>query len=575
MSAERPIVVANADIAPSSLTLGTATINAGGTTPLELKVTNQGTATAQGIVVTISLAAGGTTSQVANVNLGSLAPYASATVAATLTAPTMSGTSAVTATVTTSSPEADTANNTAVATLEVLGSSTSTATASSQTATIVSSPPAATTTSCDYYAAPNGIGDGLSSSQPFRVSGFWALAAPGKTLCLLDGTYQGAAGMISPGTAAAGVSGTSASPITIKALNEGGVLIDGQGARLPLYLNGNQWWIIEGVNVANSSGDVVAVYGSHNNILRRICAWNAGGGNNHVWQLWNANYNTFEDVCGFGNGRTILTEYSSNGTSIQNKFRRFWARWDGWTGTNCGDPACGGPQGVIQATYLSQNSMLLENVILVWNGANGSYPDQLKFLMVAGRAVNPNDGYPSGLRLLGSLGYGYPGASLQPQNLFFQAENVGRFTLQDVVAIGSFSNALFEGPLLLVGATAPTPGAIVNRVTTVKSSNGRASSFGSAWTVSGFNENPAAAGLTGRNVFDTGTTEASLCYRYNEGTRQTTPLWPWPMDERIKAALAMAGSKSLVGSAGNGYTANTVTSEVVSKVGAIPAGCGG
>jgi len=219
--------------------------------------------------------------------------------------------------------------------------------------------------------------------------------------------------------------------------------------------------------------------------------------------------------------------------------------------------------------------MLLENVILVWNGANGSYPDQLKFLMVAGRAVNPNDGYPSGLRLLGSLGYGYPGASLQPQNLFFQAENVGRFTLQDVVAIGSFSNALFEGPLLLVGATAPTPGAIVNRVTTVKSSNGRASSFGSAWTVSGFNENPAAAGLTGRNVFDTGTTEASLCYRYNEGTRQTTPLWPWPMDERIKAALAMAGSKSLVGSAGNGYTANTVTSEVVSKVGAIPAGCGG
>src|SRR5262249_25191 len=37
MSADRPIVVATADIARSSLTLGTATINAGGTTPLELK----------------------------------------------------------------------------------------------------------------------------------------------------------------------------------------------------------------------------------------------------------------------------------------------------------------------------------------------------------------------------------------------------------------------------------------------------------------------------------------------------------------------------------------------------------
>src|SRR5262249_5545682 len=97
-----------------------------------------------------------------------------------------------------------------------------------------------------------------------------------------------------------------------------------------------------------------------------------------------------------------------------------------------------------------------------------------------------------------------------------------------------------------------------------------ASTVGAGWSVTEFNEGPS---LAERNPYDTETREASLCFRYIDGTRTGTPLWPWPMDDRIKAALEVAGSSALAGSAGPGYAAGTVTSEVASRLGPIPAGC--
>ena len=59
-------------------------------------------------------------------------------------------------------------------------------------------PPASAQSTCDYYASPNGTGNGLSPSTPFQISKFWSVAAPGKTLCLLDGIYTGSSSMIDP-----------------------------------------------------------------------------------------------------------------------------------------------------------------------------------------------------------------------------------------------------------------------------------------------------------------------------------------------------------------------------------------
>jgi hypothetical protein len=78
---------------------------------------------------------------------------------------------------------------------------------------------------------------------------------------------------------------------------------------------------------------------------------------------------------------------------------------------------------------------------------------------------------------------------------------------------------------------------------------------------------------------------ARNCYQYRGGVLQdgtggttATPLWPWPMDDRIKLALARTralglGGSPLAGGAGPGYAANTVTSEIASRYGAIPSQC--
>ena len=128
------------------------------------------------------------------------------------------------------------------------------------------------TVTCSYFASPNGSGNGLSQSSPFMVANFWSVAAPGRTLCLLDGTYTGAASMITPPS---GLNGSSGNPITIMALNDGAVKINGEGVRQPIVFNNNSWWVIQGVDVYNSSNHVVEVWtNANNNIFRRIVAWN-------------------------------------------------------------------------------------------------------------------------------------------------------------------------------------------------------------------------------------------------------------------------------------------------------------
>jgi hypothetical protein len=57
-----------------------------------------------------------------------------------------------------------------------------------------------------------------------------------------------------------------------------------------------------------------------------------------------------------------------------------------------------------------------------------------------------------------------------------------------------------------------------------------------------------------------------LCFRYVNGVKTNVPLWPWPMDERVKDAIALAGSSPLAGD-------GTVTGEVESLLGPIPDQC--
>src|SRR5262249_57211154 len=72
-------------------------------------------------------------------------------------------------------------------------------------------------------------------------------------------------------------------------------------------------------------------------------------------------------------------------------------------------------------------------------------------------------------------------------------------------------------------------------------------------------------------------TGARTCYRYINGVLQdgtggttATPLWPWPMDARIRSALSKSGRNpdAIFGGAGN-----SVTQQMEALFGTIPAQC--
>src|SRR6185436_355519 len=95
-----------------------------------------------------------------------------------------------------------------------------------------------------YRAKPNGTGDGIS--VPMSISSFWGVAKPGDKLLLEDGTYTGQSNMILPPSGLAG--------IIIEAVNDGRVLIDGQGINRTCRLTSNDNFSISGINACRAFG---------------------------------------------------------------------------------------------------------------------------------------------------------------------------------------------------------------------------------------------------------------------------------------------------------------------------------
>ena len=100
------------------------------------------------------------------------------------------------------------------------------------------------------------------------------------------------------------LNGTSSQKITVKALNDGAVRIDGQGVNFPVSLLQNSYFVLEGFDANASAGDVIHTSSSaDNNVVRRVCAWDANtNGNNVVFSVNYGSSNLLEDVCGFGTG---------------------------------------------------------------------------------------------------------------------------------------------------------------------------------------------------------------------------------------------------------------------------------
>lgn len=426
--------------------------------------------------------------------------------------------------------------------------------------------PAAATT---YYASQAGGGNGLTSGTPFQIVNFWSVAKPGDTLLLLNGTYTGANSMIRPPQYMAG---TASQPITVRALNPGQPWINGQGSNIPVVLGDNQWIVLEDFDASNGSEDVVRISHGGNNTLRRICAWDADGNSNSspiVVQY--ATNNLLEDMCGFGIGRKIFHVYESNNTTV----RRAWGEWSDHPWSENG---AGSPKHTFNGGYNSYGA-IWENVIGTWDGyAVGAY------------GVLGSDGFyqaPAGTdfctnyKYLGSIGYLKTGATI-PSDLYgvgFGTRSADCIEFKDSVFDAGTSNRppiygmQFDG-----GAPGlATCGASCDRKFTNTTEIGSASSVI-------YNLNSGADGWTSTNrlvsaTVPTGTTNiwngssssgARVCYRYVDGQPTTTPLWPWPMDARIRQALTRSGRNpdTYFGGTGNG-----LTDLMIQRYGSIPTTC--
>jgi hypothetical protein len=412
-----------------------------------------------------------------------------------------------------------------------------------------------------YYISPtsppgNDQNDGLSETTPLATfNKAWELLYPGDTLILLDGVYRQ---RLNPNKR----NGEAGKPITIRAKNDGKAVIDGDtngdgiGDLVPFHL-GDTWtgesgqnpvgnyFVVEGLVVKNGRYGTISIWG-HNNILRRISAYNAHTDENAavIGLLTNNSNNLVEDCVAAGSGRKMI--YSFGGSN--NTFRRCFAASLEWRGINF-DPGAWPWQDTIEL-YGGANHTIENNIVygMATNGFN--------IQNQSGVAANV-----SGNKILGSMAIGmgmkwdgtsmtwpcpypYGGTYANRQCTQLSGWNgvrKGAGIIDPVV--DTLIQDLFAWGNGGVGITGDSGGSNNRLVRVTAVNNG----IGDPEPAEGAGVN--GYGLEGYSSIEDsfiGDTSyqgggARLQYRYIDGVLKDgsdgTPaqlLWPWPMEERIR-----------------------------------------
>jgi chondroitinase B-like protein len=388
-------------------------------------------------------------------------------------------------------------------------------------------------TSCNYYASPNGTGNGLSPSTPFQISKFWSVATPGKTLCLLNGTYTDGNSLIQVPPSFAG---TASQPITIRALNDGQVLIGGGTAR-PVDLQGS-YGILEGINAHGGDNGTIVFRGQYW-IARRVVAWNnvrltsQGTPNDTTIIGMSGDHNTLEDCGLFGHARIILTVGSGAAYPTYNIVRRCWGRWEERSSSRA--PSVGFVVG-----YGGQSNVIFENNLATRDRKPDSIPVNAESPL---HISNTRDSL-----LVGSIAYTTASSQFDAGGLFtaYAGEEFRgwtlRNTIKDFVAIappnypnfGSLrSFSLYSSPQIAGNNTIINSVGISGQRGSCESQGWNGCTTGIRWGTT-----IAAAIGAGKSIW---TEVPGICKQYVNGQLTNTPLWPWPMNQRIKDALVQSG----------------------------------
>jgi hypothetical protein len=436
------------------------------------------------------------------------------------------------------------------------------------------------------FIANGATGSGTVIGDPMNAQAAIAAAQPGDVLQLADGHYLGAANMIAFPN---GKAGTPTAKITVCAQNDGGVWIDGEDARRPFHTPANSYIVFQGIDFSASSDTVIETgslgFNSHHLEMYRICAWDARhtpGSNAHVMQVWNTSDSIFEDFCLFGYGRNTFLSYAEGGTTTRNRYSRFWLSWQGYPPSPIGNDA---PGPSYQPGYFSIGAEVFEDFITVYNPQlQDQFSQWTTGALYGAGTPSCHSNAPSVSHYRGFISYGYDGpvggGTLYKDNPETKTNNrwfshvCANVTISDMFIDGLSQphNAPFNYSCTAVGANCSR--VTLDRLTAIKGSSPVLDTNFDGVSPTNYRECSTVGACP--NIY-TGTGGAGpgsrACFEYANGTLTSTKKWPWRMDDRVKQALARAGRRTLAGSAGSGYAANTVTSEIVSRYGAIPAGC--
>ncbi|MFA6257798.1 MAG: peptidoglycan-binding protein [Candidatus Paceibacterota bacterium] len=425
-----------------------------------------------------------------------------------------------------------------------------------------------------YYVSPSGSGASCSSVAPCVLASGLSKLVAGDTLILKDGTYYSGI--------AIGSSGTSSSPITIKAENDGMVNVDGQGQREPLVIAGKSYVDVEGIVFRNAIYDVIKVSGGSSHInLRRLSAYNAGNGNYHLFLIWNSSYVLVEDSVASqtsGSNKSGRYCFISHAGANHNTFRRNYCDYFSHTGG-------GGPCSAA-VDYGGSYDLWENNVFDVSKMPAGCSNVSYQFAIFGEGLYNDT----SHNKWYGNVAIGGPniekvvlgetdGAAHSIKNWEFY-DNVFINAKEGVANIGAADGAgwIFKNNTVAnmsqaeglwslgSGATiSATNNSFLSSATGVRTGNGGAltsrynnfSAIGTQYSGT-INDkmgdktlapvyNTAAYGKgaylmpssslngQGENGVNVG---AEILYQYQNGQKTSTPLWPWPMEDRIKNEIS-------------------------------------
>lgn len=399
---------------------------------------------------------------------------------------------------------------------------------------------------CTRYLSPSGsdAATGASQTAPWRTfARAWQTLQPGDVLCLLDGTYYES---LWPSTR----NGLPGKPITVRALNDGKAIIDGQGVRVPVKL-GEYWpgpignyYQIEGIVARNGSQAAILVYGS-NNVLRRVSAYNADVDDNTVVVWVIGSNNLIEDAVAAGTGRYMFNMIGGSGNTIRRAFAMY-GRWDG-------RKFCGvqWPHGYGFGVYNTSNNTL-ENVISYGLAPTAGIMVQANgdTAVASNNAVLGSMALLSGRELDGAIstygtGLAQPAQRPGPTNcdIVTQWEWAGQRVGVLLWGQGTMQNNVFRDVLAAgnvgIGILAARPfaaGAVGGNTLERYSAfgNGAYLTYAEQQQGNGQMHNTMGAALAvkaGAPVLDR---------RYVDRTLTGEPLWPWPMEARIQSELGVS-----------------------------------